>query len=218
MTQFPHLTRGNVGPVTAANMNAVFEASSRVLGDAARVPGVRGIPPKGIWVQLLAETTYGGVSAWSWRAVSKATSAIDDDNADLLRSSMWPDGDGLAVELGTTNATPNGYALIYPLAAYDGKSWFAFSTAGAGGTLQRRLPIIGATGSTPPFEYTVSVDGDSAEAINQYEQSPYGYGQGLTFASGDLVPAPCEGTVICSYLDGAWYFSEPNPMTPECAV
>ena len=217
MTNFPKLIGGSQGPVQAHHMNAVFDAASRVLSAGHASTKSQMIPPSGLWVQLLEMSTYGGVSAWSWRAVSKGASAIDDDNGDLLRSSMWPDGDGLAVELGSTSATANGYALIYPLAAYDGKSWFAFS-AGGSGTTQKLLPILSATGTSPPFAYTSTLAGESIEIINQYEQEPYGYGQSLTFATGTISVAPCEGSVICSFIGGAWYFSEKNPETPDCAT
>ncbi len=214
MTQFPYLTKGAVGRVTFDHLNQVFDASARVLSESVRVPGVRGIPPKGLWVELLAAETVGGLSAWTWRAICKGASAIET-NAELLSSSLF-DGDGRAYELGGDNAAAGDFVLIYPLASYDGTAWFGFSKGG--GTVTRLLPIVSATGSSPPYSYLVSVDGESVEAINQYEQDPYGYGQDLTFTNGSLVPAPCQGSPPCHLIGGTWYFSEQNPMTPNCSA
>ncbi len=213
MTQFPYLTKGAVGRVTFDHLNQVFDASARVLSESVRVPGVRGIPPKGLWVELLAAETVGGLSAWTWRAICKGASAIET-NAELLSSSLF-DGDGRAYELGGDNAAAGDFVLIYPLASYDGTAWFGFSKGG--GTTQRILAVTG-TGSSAPFTYSATVDGESVAPINLYEGDPYGYGQDLTFTQGDLVPAPCNGDILCSFVDGAWYFSEPNPMTPNCSA
>lgn len=85
---------------------------------------------------------------------------------------------------------------------------------------RRLLPIVDATSSgTNKWDYVVSVDGTDTDAINRYEQTPWGHGQAVSFDQGDLTVGPVEGSAWCDLRDdGVWEFDLANPVVPACAV
>lgn len=217
MTDFPHLTSGHVGPVQADHMNRVFAAARRVLGDADQRAASDAEAPRGVWARLVEPTTFAGVQCWSWESRVKGLSGIETD-ADMIRSSQFGAVGGYAIER-TGTAEAGDEAFVYPLPAKDGYAWYgAIRIAPAGeGTRVVRAPVAGTSGQAPPYGYAILVDGEAVEALNEYEEDPYGHGQPLSFSGlGSIQPGPVQGTVIAFLIDGEWWFDAQNPMVPAC--
>lgn len=237
MSQFPHLTKGGVGRIGFDDLNRIMDATTAVESLAG---GDKSQPPKilqGFFVKLLATSgTVGAYNLWTWSriAVDSGTTTIATDSS-LITSSLYA-ANGNALDLHGTAAV-NDLAFVYEFLGLDAKRYFCIVATGGsgGGSMALRIDSSSGDPATAPVNYSVTQGTLNASGTfvadagpitgtmwNRYEFSPYGHGQGLAFASGDLVPAALQGTVfggLTAVIATVRYYicDVTNPMAPECA-
>lgn len=229
----PTLIKGSWGAVDHDDMNRVFRAVEEVLAQAER--DIRK-PPKVIntfWAKLIAQETVADQPCWTFQQVAKLATPTVDFESHLLASTVYPSGQGRAIELSSpTSAAPNDRVLMHELVAFDGRRWFAFTkgVGSAGATVDLIQPTGNVSIGVNRWRYDVlpSSGGGLAKAENLYEEGQFGHGQPVAFAGiGNLTPGPVlgpghvlglkKGTItIGPTTYDLWKFEATNPMVPVC--
>lgn len=144
----------------------------------------------------------------------------------IFNGKIKPFSDEFAMSLRTLAADVQECMSYLPFAkkkALEPDSPQTFSSSSSGQADVKLIEITGHSGSSYPWTYTVTPSGESAgqSATNEYEKSPFGHGQSLTFSGlGNMVPGPLTGGKVLGIRvsEGVWAFDSPCPMVPSCGA